>query len=173
VSVAHEEAMTAIGSAYNQLGLAVSPEDSALALRGLQTLAIRLAHFEKSTLEVARWLDGHPAIETVLHPAFASCPGHEHWKRDFTGSASVFSIVFKPAYSARQVEAFVDALELFQIGFSWAGVHSLAIVYPAVERPGKNYEGRLVRLNIGLEAPEDLITDLAQALKGLEGMPDR
>jgi cystathionine beta-lyase len=127
-----------------------------------------LAHFEKSTLEVARWLERHPAVEAVLHPALPSCPGHEFWKRDFTGSASVFSIVLKPAYSARQVEALVDALEVFQIGFSWAGVHSLAIVYPAVERPGKNYDGRLVRLNIGLEAPEDLIADLAQALRTLE-----
>jgi cystathionine beta-lyase len=165
VSVAHERAMNAIGSSAKQLGLAVSPEDCALALRGLETLAVRLAHFEKSALDVAKWLEMHPAIDTVLHPALPSNPGHEHWKRDFRGSAGIFSIVLKPQYTASQIEAFVDSLEIFRIGFSWAGVHSLAIVYPAVERPGKNYEGRLVRLNIGLEATDDLIADLDQALK--------
>jgi cystathionine beta-lyase len=99
-----------------------------------------------------------------LHPALPSCPGHEFWKRDFTGSSSVFSFIFKDDLSASQVEAFIDSLELFKIGMSWGGVTSLALVYPAIERPNKDYEGRLVRLNIGLESTDDLISDLQQAI---------
>jgi cystathionine beta-lyase len=165
VSAAHETALAALGSAYKQLGLAVSPEDCALALRGLQTLAIRLERLERSTMAVADWLEGQPAVETIFHPAFPSCPGHDVWKRDFRGSASVFSFLVKPQFEDRQVEAFVDALRLFRIGFSWGGIHSLAIVYPGVERPGRDFGGRLVRLNVGLEEPADLIADLQQAMR--------
>ncbi len=164
VSVNSEELKMKVGSRYKQLGLAVSPDDCSLALRGLQTLAVRLAHLEKSTLEVANWLAIHPNVEQVLHPALPSCPGHEFWKRDFTGSSSVFSFIFKDDLSASQVEAFIDSLELFKIGMSWGGVTSLALVYPAIERPNKDYEGRLVRLNIGLESTDDLISDLQQAI---------
>jgi cystathionine beta-lyase len=87
--------------------------------------------------------------------------GHEYWKRDFTGSASIFSIVFAPHLSPEQVNTFVDALKLFKIGYSWGGVTSLALAYPLLERSGKQYAGRIVRLNIGLEEHEDLIEDLA------------
>ncbi len=91
--------------------------------------------------------------------------GRDVWKRDFTGSTSVFSIWFKDDVSPTQVEAVIDSLELFQIGLSWGGVNSLAIVYPDVERPGQDYAGRLVRLNIGLEHTDDLIRDLKNALQ--------
>jgi cystathionine beta-lyase len=168
VSAGTDAAHQALGSVYKQLGLAVSPEDCSLALRGLQTLGVRLERLEKSALTIARWLAEQSVIETVLHPALPSCPGHDIWKRDFTGSASVFSILFRPGTTARQAAAFVDSLKLFKIGFSWGGATSLAIVYPDVDRPGKDYEGRLVRLNIGLEEPEDLIEDLGQALRAVE-----
>ena len=167
VSVSSEASRQAVGSAYKQLGLAVSPDDCSLALRGLQTLGVRLERLEQSTLTIAKWLQTEPAVEEVLHPALPSCPGHEIWKRDFNGSASVFSILFSREFASHQVEAFVDALEFFKIGFSWGGATSLAIVYPAIDRPGKDYGGRLVRLNIGLEEPEDLIADLKQALRVL------
>lgn len=167
VSVAHASAYEAVGLAYKQLGMAVSPDDCSLALRGLQTLGVRLERLEKSTLEVARWLTNQPGIASVLHPALPSCPGHEHWRRDFTGSSSVFSIVFDRRYSAAQVAAFADRLDLFKIGFSWGGVTSLVVVYPNLERPGKNYGGRLVRFNIGLEEPSDLIADIAQSLNAM------
>ena len=165
VSVRDAPAFQQMGPIYRQLGLAVSPDDCSLALRGLQTLALRLEQLEKSTLQVAHWLADHPKIQAVFHPALASCPGHDVWERDFTGSTSVFSIWFKDDVSPTQVEAVIDSLELFQIGLSWGGVNSLAIVYPDVERPGQDYAGRLVRLNIGLEHTDDLIRDLKNALQ--------
>ena len=164
VSVGTQIAYEAVGTALKQLGMAVSPDDASLALRGLQTLGVRLERLEASTLEVARWLVAQPGIEAVFHPALPSCPGHATWQRDFTGSASVFSILFEPKVAPIQIEAFIDSLKLFKIGFSWGGVTSLAILYPKVDRPGKDYGGRLVRLNVGLEEPCDLIADLEQAL---------
>ncbi|RQR26245.1 cystathionine beta-lyase [Burkholderia sp. Bp9143] len=158
-----------LGSTLKQLGMAVSPDDCSLALRGMQTLGVRLDRLESSTLTVARWLNENPAIETVLHPALPSCPGHEFWARDFTGSTSVFSVQFSSDYTAAQVEEFVESLKLFKIGMSWGGTTSLALVYPNIDRPGKDYAGRLVRFNIGLEEPSDLISDLKQAFSALAG----
>ncbi len=166
VSVANERLYEGVGSVWSQLGMAVSPDDASLALRGLQTLGIRLERLEASTLAVARWLESRPEIETVLHPALPGCPGHDLWKRDFSGSSSVFSFVFRPPNSAQNVAAFVDRLELFHKGFSWGGTTSLAMIYPDLRRPDRDYAGRLVRLNVGLEEPEDLIADLANALAG-------
>ncbi len=164
VSVNTEAAYRAVGSTHQQIGMAVSPDDCSLALRGLQTLAVRLEKLEASTLEVARWCAEQPEIGTVLHPALESCPGHEFWKRDFTGSSSIFSFVFDRRYSPEQVNGFVDSLKMFGIGWSWGGTHSLAMAYPGLERPTGDYAGRIVRLNIGLEEPVDLIEDLRGAL---------
>ena len=154
-----------LGPIYQQLGLAVSPDDCSLALRGLQTLAVRLDVLEKSTLKVAHWLREHPLVNRVLHPALTSCPGHDIWARDFTGSTSVFSLVFKNHISAEQVINFINNLRIFRIGMSWGGVNSLAVVYPDLIRPDQDFAGRIVRLNIGLESVDDLISDLEQALK--------
>ena len=164
VSVAGAAAYEAIGSAYKQLGMAVSPDDCSLAIRGLLSLGVRLERLEKTALEVAGWLAKHPNVSSVLHPALESCPGHEYWHRDFTGSSSIFSIVFDERFTPAQVISFVDRLTLFKIGFSWGGVTSLAVVYPNLDRPGRDYAGRLVRLNVGLEESSDLIADLNQAL---------
>jgi cystathionine beta-lyase len=154
-----------IGAAQQVIGCGVSPDDCSLALRGLQTLAVRLAAIESSALSIARWLHSRPEIEIVLHPALPSCPGHEFWKRDFLGSSGVFSIVLKPGPTPEQVHGFVDALKLFQVGYSWGGVASLAVAYNIGRIPGRPaYEHRIVRLNIGLEATDDLIADLEQAL---------
>ena len=167
VSVRDQRLKGLVGDTFRQLGMAVSPDDCFLALRGLQTLGVRLAHLEQSTLAIARWLNEQPAVATVLHPALPSCPGHETWRRDFTGSASVFSILFDQSVSTERVEAFVDGLKLFKIGFSWGGTTSLALAYSDLERPNAaRYVGRLVRLNIGLEETSDLIADLEQALAG-------
>jgi cystathionine beta-lyase len=171
VSVAGAAAYNAVGSTLKQLGMAVSPDDCSLALRGLKTLGIRLERLEKSTLDIAQWLSKHPYIKRVLHPALPSCPGHEHWRRDFSGSSSIFSIVFDERFSSDQASAFADRLKLFKIGFSWGGVTSLVIVYPNLDRPGTDYGGRLVRLNVGLEEPADLIADLAQALDAMDTSP--
>jgi len=167
VSARDPEAFAKLGPIYQQLGLAVSPDDCSLALRGLQTLVVRLDALERAALEVAHWLDGHDAVEDVYHPALPACPGHHIWQRDFTGSASVFSFTFKDHVSAQQVVDFINALEVFKIGLSWGGVHSLAVVYPDLDRPGRDFGGRIVRLNVGLEQPLDLIADLDQAMSRL------
>ena len=165
VSARDSAAYNKLGPIYQQLGLAVSPDDCSLALRGLQTLAVRLDVLEQSTLKVAKWLADQPLVGRVLHPAMDSCPGHEIWTRDFTGSTSVFSFVFYDHIRAEQVINFINNLEIFRIGMSWGGVNSLAVVYPDLIRPNCDLAGRIVRLNIGLEVVDDLIADLDQALK--------
>ena len=134
----------------------------------MKTLAVRLKSVEESALTLARWLAERPEITLVLHPALPSCPGHEFWKRDFTGSAGLFSIVFQKHFTRSQVHAFIDRLELFAIGYSWAGVTSVVMTYDLEGATGRpDYGSRLVRLNIGLEDVEDLRRDLEQALEGL------
>jgi cystathionine beta-lyase len=164
VSVNSDGAMKRVGKIYRLLGLNVSPDDCSLALRGLQTLGVRLAQLEASTLEVAKWHKTRPEIALVLHPAFPDCPGHDIWKRDFCGSASVFSIVFKNDWTPGRIMRFVDSLKLFKIGYSWGGVISLVMAYESLSRDNRNYGRQLVRLNIGLEDPQDLIADLEQSL---------
>jgi len=135
----------------------------------MKTLAVRLKAVAQSALELARWLAARPEVELVLHPALPSCPGHEFWKRDFTGSAGLFSIVFRNTFTKQQVERFVNELQLFEIGYSWAGVTSLAVAYDFHAGPNRpDYGARIVRLNIGLEDPEDLRADLAQALEKMK-----
>jgi len=166
VTVKEKSLYQQLGSTHQLLGCAASPDDCSLALRGLRSMAVRLQHIEASALRIARWLAARREIERVLHPALAGAPGHELWKRDFTGSAGVFSIVFKPEITKEKILQFVDALELFEIGYSWGGVTSLAVAYDfhgAKARP--DYGHRIVRLNIGLEDTEDLINDLEQSLQ--------
>jgi len=168
VTVRNEADYERIGSTLQMLGMAVSPDECSLALRGMQTLGVRLSALERSTLEVARWLAGREEIATVLHPALPSCPGHELWKRDFTGSTSVFSVEFRPEVRRSRVRAFVDALELFEIGWSWGGVTSLAVpVNPPRTASEGPRAGALVRFNVGLEDPADLLADLEGGLRSL------
>lgn len=145
----------------------MSPDEASLALREMETLGVRLERLEKSTNEIANWLRLRQEIESVFHPPLPDCPGHSHWVRDFTGSSSVFSILFLKGTSRNAVEQFADSLKLFKAGYSWGGVTSLVMTYPLLDRPDKDYEGRIVRLNIGLEEAEDLIADLHQALSGI------
>ena len=167
VSARDPKAYAKLGPIYQQLGLAVSPDDCSLALRGLQTLAVRLDALERSTLKVANWLNEHRLVDAVLHPAFPSCPGHSHWQRDFSGSSSVFSFTLNERVPAENVLRMIDTLKVFKIGLSWGGVNSLAVVYPDLDRPNQNFGGRIVRLNIGLEDTDDLISDLGQAFEAL------
>ena len=164
VSVKDEVSYKVVGNIFKQLGLAVSPDDCSLALRGLQTLGVRLDALEKATLKVAGWLEQNFAISALFHPAFKSCPGHHIWKRDFSGSTSIFSILFNNGITENQVVIFLNALEIFKLGLSWGGVTSLAVSYPDLKRPNADFSGRLVRLNIGLEDPDDLINDLRKAM---------
>lgn len=153
----------ALRAVYNQIGLSVSPDDCSLVLRGLKTLDMRLRHVGAGALKVAEWLNMRDEVTAIYHPVFADCPGHEFWKRDWTGSAGIFSIVLGH-WSREQVVRFVDALALFKIGYSWGGAHSLVFTYKDLDRPDASLGPLLVRLNIGHEDPQDLIADLAQAL---------
>jgi cystathionine beta-lyase len=165
ITVRDEAAYQKVGLAHQLIGCAASPDDCTLALRGLKTLAVRLAAIEKSALSLTQWLARRTEIELVLHPALPSCPGHEFFKRDFTGSTGVFSVVFQKQFTKEQVHGFVNNLEFFKIGYSWAGVTSLAVAYDFGSRSGRpDYGHRIVRLNIGLEDTADLQADLAQSL---------
>jgi cystathionine beta-lyase len=160
-----------LGAVHKMLGLNASPDDCSLALRGLKSMAARLRAIEPSALRVARWLADRPEIETVLHPGLPSCPGHETWRRDFTGSTGLFSVVFTAGVPGAQVRAFVDRLELFEIGYSWGGVTSLAVPWRfGRSRPDIAYADHLVRLHVGLEETDDLIADLEQGLRAAHAL---
>ena len=153
-----------VGETMFVLGMTVSPDDCSLALRGMQTLAVRLAALERSALDVAEWLATRPEIERVLHPALPSCPGHDSWRRDFTGSTACSRWSSGALLPGRRLR-FVDALQLFRIGYSWGGPTSLVMPRPdEPNRPDARYGDRLVRLSVGLEDPADLRADLEAAL---------
>ncbi len=150
----------------HMLGQMASPDDAWLALRGLRTLAVRLKSQGESALKLARWLDTRPEVASVLHPALPSCPGHDAWARDFSGASGLFAFELKSGGEAERA-AFIDALALFGIGYSWGGYESLALpVDPAsmrTARPWAASRGPLVRINVGLEDPDDLIADMDRA----------
>jgi cystathionine beta-lyase len=163
----HKKYWTKIRRTAQQLGQIVSPDDAFLAARGLRTLEVRLKQHEASALQIAHWLKDRPEVGAVLHPALPDCPGHEIWKRDYSGSSGLFSFALKDGDDRSRAD-FIDALELFGIGYSWGGFESLALpVDPEKHRTAIKWsmDGNLVRLNIGLEHPDDLIADLA---KGFE-----
>ncbi len=151
------------------LGIGVSPDDCSLALRGMLTMAVRMEAHERAALAVARWLEGRPEVERVLHPAMATCPGHELWMRDFTGSCGLFSFVFREGVSFAATRAFVDGLKLFKQGYSWGGVESLALNYDlrGAEGARSAHGFRVVRLHVGLEVVGDLIADVEQAFMAI------
>ena len=150
------------------LGQVLSPDDAYLSARGLRTMAVRLNAHEASALDLAHWLEGRAEVISVRHPALPSCPGHEIWKRDFSGSSGLFSFVLKGDWEAAR--KFVDVLELFGIGYSWGGFESLAVP----KRP-EDYrsvtawscEGTVIRLQIGLEDVRDLKADLERGFAAI------
>jgi cystathionine beta-lyase len=159
---ANARAWPLIAEAIRLLGVCAGPDDVFLALRGLRTLAVRLAQHHRSGLDMARWLATRPEVLRVLHPALESDPGHAIWKRDFTGASGLFSIVLKPA-PQKAVDALLDAVKLFGMGYSWGGFESLVIPFDCASyrtatkwAPG----GPSLRLHIGLENVEDLKADL-------------
>lgn len=154
--------------AHMRLGYGVSGDDAYLMLRGLASLHLRYAQHDASARKLAAWLESRPEVVRVLHPAFADCPGHAHWKRDFTAAGGLFSVILDPKFGEARVDAFVDALRLFKIGYSWGGPTSLALPYRMQgQRAHWDASGGLVRFNVGLEAIDDLIADVEQALVAL------
>lgn len=156
---------------FNLFAIGSGPDDAALALRGLRTMALRLREQERAALDIANWLAARPEVARVLHPALPDHPGHEIWKKDFSGSSGVFSIILKPASEAA-VAAFVDGLELFGIGYSWGGYESLVLPFDCASyRTATKWqaEGPALRFSIGLEDVADLEEDLEAGFARLRG----
>lgn len=158
--------------AHEHLGYGLGQNDVELVLRGLPTMPLRYAAQDRVTRELASWMAGRPQVARVFHPALPGSPGHEHWLQvgavpGQAGAACLFSAVFRPEYGPAQVDAFVDALQLFGIGYSWAGPMSLAVPYDMSRSrnlPLPFSGGTLVRFAIGLEDGADLKADIEQAL---------
>lgn len=163
---ANAEHYPALRKTSQQLGQVMSPDDAWLAARGFRTLDIRMERHQASAIRIAHWLAGQPEVARVLHPALPGCPGHDAWKRDFTGSSGLFSFVLNGGNEASRA-ALIDGLTHFGIGYSWGGYESLALpVDPQNYRTATQWtaEGPLVRLQIGLEDADDLIEDLRAGL---------
>ena len=154
---------------HMRLGWGVGANDAELLLRSLPTLALRYAAQDRAARTLAEWLAQRHEIARVLHPALPGSPGFEHWQATCSAAAGLFSVVFDARYASEQVDAFVDALRLFRIGYSWAGPISLAVPYhvQGMRSQASPYAGVLVRFSVGLEAVEDLVADLAQAFSAL------
>jgi cystathionine beta-lyase len=158
----NEAVWPTLARTHDELGLCAGPEDVYLALRGLRSLGVRLARHQASALTVAEWLAKRPEVARVIYPALPSDPGHAIWKRDFTGSSGLFSIVLKPV-PRKAVAAMLDGLELFGMGYSWGGYESLIIPFdPSSYRTATKWkaEGPALRLHIGVEEVDDLKSDL-------------
>ena len=152
---------------HMRVGHGVAANDAELVLRGLPSIQLRYRAQDAAARELAQWMQTRPEVSTVLHPALPGSPGHEHWLRDATGAACLFSVVFKPEFSQAQVDAFCDQLALFKLGWSWAGPISLCAPYDvtSMRQLPWPHQGGLVRFAVGLEAVSDLKADIAQALQ--------
>ena len=154
-----DEALHArLAHCHSRLGIGVGMNDCELVLRNLPSLSLRYAAQDRAARQVASWAQQQPWVQQLLHPAFEGSPGHEYWRATTDQAAGLLSLRL-----AGQAEAFVDALRLFRIGWSWGGPISLAVPYELAEIRTLGGQGQLIRLAIGLEDPADLIADLAQA----------
>ncbi|WP_293905002.1 PLP-dependent transferase, partial [Phenylobacterium sp.] len=155
-----------LADGVHHMGWAVCGEDAYAMLRGLRTLPLRMEKQGANGLAVATWLRDQAEVAALYHPALHGSPDHDLWARDFTGACGLFGFALRPAPQAA-VNAFLDALKLFGLGFSWGGFESLAIWCDPqlkVRRFGRDYGGPLIRLHVGLEDPGDLIADLRAGL---------
>jgi len=169
ISCKSQEVWTRLKNYMSYAGIAAGSEEVYLSLRGMRTLAVRLRQHQESGLKVARWLQERPEVARVIHPALPGSPGHEIWKRDFTGACGLFAVELKPC-PQEAVHAMIDSLAYFGLGFSWGGFESLILpTTGAIHRSATQWrpDGPTLRLHIGLENADDLIADLAQGLERL------
>ncbi|MDM4765765.1 PLP-dependent transferase [Pelomonas sp. SE-A7] len=163
-----------IDNCHEHLGYGLGQNDVELVLRSLPTLELRYRAQDATTRALASWMQSRPEVAQVLHPALPGSPGHKHWLESSSGGAGcLFSVVFKLEYTQKQVDAFIDGLELFGIGYSWAGPMSLAVPYNMSQSrslPMPLAAGHLVRFAIGLEAAADLQADIEKALESAFGV---
>jgi cysteine-S-conjugate beta-lyase len=170
VTVAADEDWHRLRDGALALGQVASPDDCWLALRGIRSLGVRLRHQMENGLAVATWLAARPEVLRVLHPALPGSPGHDIWKRDFTGAASLFGVVLKPGYGVEALGAMIDGMTLFGIGSSWGGFESLILpTSGTIHRSAGtgDFGGEIIRLHVGLEDPADIIADLERGFARL------
>ncbi|MFY1027410.1 cystathionine beta-lyase [Actinobacillus seminis] len=172
-AVANERCWAQLREHSYLMGQMVDAETAYMTARGIRSLMLRLQQHEISSIKVAKWLQEQPEVKTVYHPALPSCPGHEYFKRDFSGSCGLFSFELQQKLTDQQLSAFMDHFELFGMAYSWGGFESLILynqpeeiakIRPAIKRP---LTGTLIRVHIGLEAVEELIADLRKGLDRL------
>jgi cystathionine beta-lyase len=159
---ANERAWPRLRATFDAFAMCAGPEDAFLGLRGLRTMDLRLREAQRQALDMAHWLAARPEVARVLHPALPDYPGHDLWKRDFSGSSGLFSVILKPASHAA-LSAMLDGLKLFGMGFSWGGYESLVIPFDCTTyRTATRWsaEGPGLRFQIGLEDTQDLKADL-------------
>jgi cystathionine beta-lyase len=168
--VMRKESYTPLRLTATALGYSVAADDCYLALRGLRTLSVRLQRHQETGLRLARWLQGRPEVERVIHPALPDHPDHALWRRDFRGAPGLFAVQLKPC-PRPALEAMLNGLRLFGMGFSWGGFESLVVlsdptkIRTAVPWPAE--AGPLLRIHAGLEDPGDLIADLDEGFDRL------
>lgn len=162
---ANEACWKQLQETHFTMGCCAAPDDVYQVMRGLRTMGVRLERHQENALDIARWLEGQPGVARVLHPGLESFPGHAIWKRDFSGASGIFSIALAGG-GEREAHAFLDALEIFGLGYSWGGYESLAVHVWLGDRTVArgDYDGPVIRLQIGLENPEDIKADLTRGL---------
>lgn len=167
-----EEDWLVLKTTASAMGHGGEPDNAYLGLRGMRTLSVRLERHQENAMILAQWLAKRPEVASILHPAFEDCPGHEIWKRDFTGASGLFSIILKD-FTQERVHAMLDGMDIFALGYSWGGFESLIIPFdPRISRTATKWDapGPALRLHAGQEDPADLIADLERGFDRLNGI---